>query len=125
MYTQGFHGWLLPRKGAILQFGITVTRPSRDDVYSLISDVDAAGVLNQTGDSESPAQTRLKLQKEAETFFSSIVTNLPERLIGILALTRPSLSPCPRLPCMGRLGTAGRGSLLNPHRGVSKKLEIL
>jgi hypothetical protein len=115
MYIQGFHGWLLPRKGAILQFGIIVTRPSRDDVYSLISDVDTASALNEMGDSESLTQTSLKLQKEAETFFSSIATNLPECLIGTLALTRPSLSPCPRFIRMGRPETASRGSPANAY----------
>jgi len=44
-------------------------------VYSLISDVDTASALNETADSESAAQTNIKLQKEAESFFSSISPN--------------------------------------------------
>jgi len=35
-------------------------------VYSLVSDVDTASALNEPADSESAAQTNLKLQKEAE-----------------------------------------------------------
>jgi hypothetical protein len=81
MYTQGFHGWLLPRKGAILQFGImAVTRPSRDDVYNAISSLEAENIANHLLDVESRSQIAVKMRKEAETFFSSISPQLPQRL---------------------------------------------
>jgi len=83
MYTQGFHGWLLPRKGAILQFGITVTRPSRNDVYNAISALDVENITNHLLDPASRSLIAAKMQKEAETFFSSISDESAQELMGL------------------------------------------
>jgi hypothetical protein len=53
-------------------FHMALTKPSREIVYTFISDIEAQNGLEQTADSESAAQTYSDLQKEAESFFSSI-----------------------------------------------------
>jgi hypothetical protein len=62
---------------------LALTKPSREIVYTLISDIEVQNGLEQTADSESAAQTYSDLQKEAENFLSSIVTNVSERGIGV------------------------------------------
>jgi len=61
---------------------LTLTKPNRQIVYTLISDTDIQTTLEQTADSGSAAQTCSNLQKEAESFLSSIALNLPEWGIG-------------------------------------------
>jgi len=61
-------------------FHMALTKPSREIVYTLISDIEVQNGLEQTADPESAAQTYSDLQKEAESFFSSISPQLPLRL---------------------------------------------
>jgi len=62
---------------------VALTKTNRQIVYTLISDIDIQTTLEQTADSESAAQTYSNLQKEAESFLSSIALNLPERGIRV------------------------------------------
>jgi len=71
---------------------LALTKPSRAIVYTFISDIDIQTTLEQTADSGSAAQTYSDLQKEAETFLSSIALNLPERGIGRIGAYWPSAS---------------------------------
>jgi hypothetical protein len=62
---------------------LAFTKAGRCNVYTLISDIDVQSKLGNVTDSESVTSTTADLQKEAETFLSSIVLNVPERGIGV------------------------------------------
>jgi hypothetical protein len=53
-------------------FHMALTKPSGEIVYTFISDIEVQNGLEQTADPESAAQTYSDLQKETESFFSSI-----------------------------------------------------
>jgi hypothetical protein len=110
---------------------MALTKPSREIVYTFISDIEVQNGLEQTADPKSATQTYSDLQKEAESFFSSISERAAQvggennfRHISVTALPRlayqwlppmPPLPPCPRFIRMGRPETARRGSLLNSY----------
>ena len=54
-----------------------LTKPSRENVYSVISSLEAETLANHLLDAESRSQIAAKTQKEAETFFSSISEGSP------------------------------------------------
>ena len=75
-----------------------VTKPSRENVYSAISSLEAESITNHLLDAESRSQIAAKMQKEAETFFVAISEELPAGLtrddfhhISVTALPRPRL----------------------------------
>jgi len=99
-------------------FHMALTKPSREIVYTLISDIEVQNGLEQTADPESAAQTYSDLQKEAESFFSSISERAasgrwrkrssPYLCYRVTALAyqglppMPPLPPCPHFIRMGR-----------------------
>ena len=56
---------------------LAVTKPSRENVYSAISSLEAESITNHLLDAESRSQIAAKMQKEAETFFAGISAGLP------------------------------------------------
>jgi len=62
---------------------LAATKPSRAIVYTLISDIDVQSKLGVAVDSESAVIMADDLRKEAESFLSSIVLNVPETGIGV------------------------------------------
>jgi hypothetical protein len=66
---------------------VAATKPSSENVYSIISLPEAEAPVNLLGDSGSPSEITLKMQKEAETFFSAISDGLPQSLIGLTCMT--------------------------------------
>jgi hypothetical protein len=58
---------------------LALTKPSRENVYSLISDVDTASALNEPADSESAAQTNHLMSRVVPTESDRVAAaRLPE-----------------------------------------------
>jgi len=74
------HNWLkvLVDKGIL-----AVTKPSSENVYSIISSFETKETHSLLGDDQSPSMIAAELQKEAESFFSSVLDGLPERLTSL------------------------------------------
>jgi hypothetical protein len=74
------YGWLkiLEDKGIL-----AVTKPSSENVYTLLSMPEIQNKQALGSDLPSEPVIREKLQKEAETFFSTISQNLPQRMLGL------------------------------------------
>jgi len=63
---------------------LAVTKAGNENVYSLISTPENMGLrVGKVSDSQSESEITVKLQKEAESFFSSISQGLPQQLIGL------------------------------------------
>jgi hypothetical protein len=108
-------------------FHMALTKPSREIVSTLISDIEVQNSLEQTADPESATHTYSDLQKEAESFFSSISERAasgmgrkrfsPYLCYRVTALAYQDVSPvpprssCPRFIRMGRPGSGRCGSL--------------
>jgi hypothetical protein len=74
------HNWLrvLVDKGLL-----AVTKPSSENVYSIISAFETKETHSLLGDGQSPSIIAAELHKEAESFFSSVLDALPERLTSL------------------------------------------
>jgi hypothetical protein len=67
------------RHGGIL----ALTKPGRENVYNAISALDVENITNHLLDPTSRSLIAAKMQKEAETFFSSISDEFAQDLMGL------------------------------------------
>jgi hypothetical protein len=89
---------------AILAF----SKVGRYNVYTLVSDIDTQSRLGIADNSGLSAIMPEDLQKEAETFLSSIVLQVPEKGIGVTP-TEQRIQGRAGLPTHATLGPARRG----------------